>query len=331
LSSSSGQLINVNIEHPGQSTVYMETPGYNFWGLVSPLTGCGQHIIYGIQSSPYSDSSTLVAIDMFTKSVIGNYSTIPVNIYDAASIDENGGGFIIPANPFTASDTVVCTGTPLILDAGNAGSSYVWDDNSTGELRTVYSSGKYYVTVTNANGCSISDSITCNFVNGPVINLPADTAVCNEEKLILNASYLQTTYLWQDGSTLPEYTVSKAGLFSVEATDKCGTVTKVITVKSENCNCTLSVPSAFTPNHDGVNDLFMPVNKCIGDDINNYELRIFNRWGQLIFDSHNISFGWDGTYVNHPQPAGGYIWQINYTNRLNDKIAYKSGTVVLIR
>jgi gliding motility-associated-like protein len=331
MSSSGNQLITVNIQHPDQSTVYMETPDHYFWAMVSTITSCSQHVIYGLEPNPYSDSTNIIAIDMFTKKVLGTYCTVPVKIFDAASVGENGGGVNVPANPFAVNDTIVCTGTSLVLDAGNAGSNYIWDDNSTNETRTVFNPGVYYVTITNAQGCSTLDSITADFTDGPVINLPNDTTVCNGDSVLLNAVYPQTTYTWQDGSTLPVYTVNKPGVFSVQATNKCGTVTKSVTVKYENCLCTFNVPTAFTPNHDGVNDKFLPVSRCLGDGISAYELRVYNRWGQLVFQSKNISLGWDGSYMNNAQPTGGYIWQLSYTDRLNGKTARQSGTVVLIR
>jgi gliding motility-associated-like protein len=90
------------------------------------------------------------------------------------------------------------------------------------------------------------------------------------------------------------------------------------------------VPSAFTPNDDGTNDMF----KAIGMDVKDFSMIIFNRWGEKIFETKDINQGWDGTYKGVPSPVGLYIWQIE-ANDNNGKTLVtdmqRKGTVGLIR
>jgi gliding motility-associated-like protein len=458
-------LINVNIDDPGKSTVYMQTPGYAFWGLASLSANCQQHIILGFE--PVDSGTNVVEIDMAKKTVIGTLCRIPVYVQDAASVSESGGyGLLDPPFPtndttlckgnsiilsagnpgagyvwddnstgesrmvdepgkywvtvsasgcivsdtlnctfitapviqfpgdtvlcaadslilhadfpnttykwqdgstrpdyvvtragtysveatnvcamvidsvkvhglsiliFSTDDTVLCKGSSAVLDAGNPGASYIWDDNSTGETRTVEVSGKYWVMVNDA-GCIASDSINCTFVNLPVVQFPKDTVLCTIDSLTLHAGFPYTTYTWQDGSTGPDYTVTHAGVYAVTASDACGTVTDSVNVQFENCSCTFYVPNAFTPNHNGANNLFMPQYKCLlNDTFDGYRLKIFNRWGQLIFSSTNIVTGWDGSFQEKPQPADTYVWQLGYNDKQTGKFHYQKGTVLLIR
>lgn len=89
----------------------------------------------------------------------------------------------------------------------------------------------------------------------------------------------------------------------------------------------LYVPSAFTPNGDGRNDIIRPVGVGIAQL---QHFRVFNRWGQLLFATSQFGKGWDGSYSGVQQPAGTYVFEAIGTDQLGNRI-YKKGTLVLIR
>jgi gliding motility-associated-like protein len=93
-------------------------------------------------------------------------------------------------------------------------------------------------------------------------------------------------------------------------------------------NCLIAVTSAFTPNGDGLNDYFWPHNALKAD---NLEFKVYNRWGQLVFNSSNWQQKWDGTINGIPQPPGVFVWFLSYTNRDTGKKVFQKGTVMLIR
>ncbi|MFI5133031.1 MAG: gliding motility-associated C-terminal domain-containing protein [Chitinophagales bacterium] len=93
-------------------------------------------------------------------------------------------------------------------------------------------------------------------------------------------------------------------------------------------NCYIDVPTAFTPNGDGLNDFFSPHNALKAD---NLEFKVFNRWGQLIFESHSWQERWNGKFNGVPQPAAVYVWFLSYTNHDTGKKVFQKGTVMLIR
>ncbi|PCJ25666.1 MAG: hypothetical protein COA97_07245 [Flavobacteriales bacterium] len=88
------------------------------------------------------------------------------------------------------------------------------------------------------------------------------------------------------------------------------------------------VPNAFTPDGDGLNDVFFP--KIWGMDENEYELQIFNRWGDLFFSSKDINIGWNGTFKNNPVPLGVYTWRI-VLKTIDHRIHKRVGNINLIR
>ena len=92
-------------------------------------------------------------------------------------------------------------------------------------------------------------------------------------------------------------------------------------------NCYIAVPSAFTPNGDGINDFLYPVNAYKATDLT---FRVFDRRGQLLFQTKDWTRKWDGTFRGDKQPVGTYVWLLDYTDDRGIKIS-KKGTTVLIR
>ena len=90
------------------------------------------------------------------------------------------------------------------------------------------------------------------------------------------------------------------------------------------------VPNSFTPNGDETNQRFQPVIHS-GIDVNNYELYIYNRWGQLIFESHDVDNGWDGTYNGKIMNDNSFVWVMKFKSLYSDKKIEKSGSVTIIR
>ena len=93
-------------------------------------------------------------------------------------------------------------------------------------------------------------------------------------------------------------------------------------------HCLIEVPNAFTPNNDGLNDWFSPHNALKAD---NYVFSVYNRWGQVVFQTKNWMDRWDGKLKGQLQPAGIYVWKLSYTHRDSGQVIFKKGTVMLIR
>lgn len=149
----------------------------------------------------------------------------------------------------------------------------------------------------------------------PEISLGADTMICLGESLTLEPMTSVNNYTWSDGSMGVTLEVTQTGTYGVEAeTDDCQIIRDSIEVMAGFCDqCEPVVPNAFTPNRDGVNDTFrvlFDVDKC---RIVDAEVRIFNRWGQLVFESNRVDERWDGTLDGQELASDVYIYFVRYT------------------
>jgi gliding motility-associated-like protein len=90
----------------------------------------------------------------------------------------------------------------------------------------------------------------------------------------------------------------------------------------------IAVPTAFTPNNDGLNDNFKPHNALKADQ---YEFKVYNRWGQLVFQTRDWRQAWDGRISGVQQGSDVFVWMLSYTHRDTKKQVFQKGTVMLIR
>ena len=226
----------------------------------------------------------------------------------------------------TQKKILLCKGDSILLVASVKNTEYLWQDGSKDSVFMVKEPGIYWVKTDNKCG-KTNDTFFVKYYPDPTVNLGNDTILCFGDQLILNASNDHSTYLWQDNSTEPTYSVSNSGTYWVRVTNKCVSVTDTINVKYRDCNCLLHIPNAFTPGSDGLNDKFLPVSNC---SFNVYTLKIFNRWGEQIFISTDINFGWDGTFKGKNAPIGVYYGVL--TGETSDNKNFnKHFTISLIR
>jgi gliding motility-associated-like protein len=121
------------------------------------------------------------------------------------------------------------------------------------------------------------------------------------------------------------YSITAPGLYTLQVSNSCGLYQDSILVQTGNC--VLALPNAFTPNGDGKNDVFRVIQIF---PVSRFSMVIFNRWGQEVFATSNISKGWDGSFRGAPQPDGAYVWIVDLTDSHGVRQTQK-GTVVLIR
>lgn len=193
-----------------------------------------------------------------------------------------------------------------------------------------YGEGWYQCGVQNDSVCIRSDSFHVfwdPFLSSTLGN-NTDTTACNGDTVLLvihggsNASYL-----WSNGTFGSSIAVTQSGLYSVNASNACNAVTATKNVQFNECPPSMFVPSAFTPNHDGLNDVFRAYYK---GTIKSFKFSVYNRYGQQIFYSEDPTKGWNGTVKHVMQDQGVFVWMIQYTDGL-DKPHTDKGTVVLIR
>ncbi|MFK7775337.1 MAG: PKD domain-containing protein [Saprospiraceae bacterium] len=128
-------------------------------------------------------------------------------------------------------DEEVCENENYLLDAGLGNTStYLWQDGSTNSTLNVSQGGTYTLTVTTL-GCSSTDEVEIFYTDLPIVNLGNDTLICADDELILDAYYDDlTTYIWQNNSNLPIFTVTEPGTYTVTLENICGTVSDEIVI-----------------------------------------------------------------------------------------------------
>ena len=222
----------------------------------------------------------------------------------------------------------ICPEDGKELDAGNF-SSYLWNDGSTQRTLSVHDIGTYYVIVTDSHGCKGSDTTRITSVSSsPSGFLTADTLICFNTPFTLTAPGSFKSYLWNTGSQSPSLRITQPGLYWLEVTDNDNCKGKdSINVIPKECLAGFYIPSAFTPNNDGKNDLFRPL--LVGN-IRRFEFWIYNRWGQPVFHTTDIKRGWDGTFNGIQQNSDVFVWLCRYQLE-GESAETKKGAFTLIR
>jgi gliding motility-associated-like protein len=207
-------------------------------------------------------------------------------------------------------DTVLCAGSSLMLDAGNPGATYLWSTGATTRTLAISANGTYSVVVDNGY-CQRRDSLTALFNPSPSRMAQRKVFTCLDEeprRVTLDAGNPGARYVWSTGSRQQTTIATAYGWYFVDITNVYDCDLRDSVLVSEYCPSTIYVPNTFTPNGDGVNDVFIPV----GKNIATMELTIFDRWGRLVFQSLDPTVGWDGTVQGSPAETEVYLWQLRY-------------------
>jgi gliding motility-associated-like protein len=168
---------------------------------------------------------------------------------------------------------------------------------------------------------------------------PQPTNVLTPEISFTNTSIGANEYLWNfaglgtSDEVNPSFSFPQenGGLYNVclAVTSEHGCMDTVCHLVEILDEFLLYVPNAFTPNGDGTNDIFLPVIQ--GEEPDSYVLLVFNRWGEVIFQSNNKNIGWDGTHNGQKAKEDVYVWKIQAKKLLNEEVKEKVGHVTLLR
>jgi gliding motility-associated-like protein len=269
--------------------------------------------------------------------------TISLNVVDTLGCVDSFRKVIFidntPYADFTISDSIICVGEPTQfrdtvpefskLFTWNFGDGLL-ETNKHNPFHNYDADGIKIVTLTATFPVCPPYVVTKTvLVNDyPSVQLGPDTSYCPEltAAINLNPNSFGTSYLWSNGKTTPSIVVSEAGKYWVEVSNNGCAAVDTIEVQRD---CYINIPNSFTPNGDGLNNYFMPADLWRG--ISQYQMDIFNRWGEQVFTTTNInSRGWDGKFGGKDQPVGTYIYQINVLFKTGQRKTY-TGNVTLLR
>ena len=185
-----------------------------------------------------------------------------------------------------------CEGDEIELRAGLPGPSYSWNTGDLTSMITVTEPGTYTVQASN-NGCIASGATNVTFHSLPEQPFLAEYEFCfavADDVNFLDAENAGSTYVWNNDSTSRIFILTEPGVYSVLITNSKGCRAEFQTEVLEDCLEALYVPNSFTPDGDGINDAWM----IYGDNIKTFHLQLYNRMGEMFFESFDMSQPWLG-------------------------------------
>jgi gliding motility-associated-like protein len=199
---------------------------------------------------------------------------------------------------------------------------HLWSTGAVAPELTVSVPGKYWFQIVDpCFGDTLTDSVAVGWLEKSYQTSVSDSFLCDQAAAVLKVSGTYSGIKWQDGSTEPLFSAKEAGSYFADVTKSPCTWREDFRV--EECE-KLEMPNWFSPNTDQQNDRFTPI---LYRGIAKADVRIFNRWGKLVFESGDlIQNPWSGK----TSPDGVYFWTINYWVKSGNQFR-KTGFLTLQR
>lgn len=284
--------------------------------------------IGGNEPFAYDIGEGVQSSNVFSGLIPGTYQ---IDITDANGCIEEVDVVVVPELdspfPFLGEDLFICSGESITLQAPDTWISYLWNTGETLPSIEINTPGVYYVTV-ETDSCYIADAITVINSIPTDFNIGNDIYACTSIDTLLIAPFIENaTYEWSNGDISASTIVNSPGIHwctvslnDCQATDTIQYVTGAIKPK-------LRIPNVFTPNSDSFNDYF----EIQTENISQFSLRIFNRWGALLFESDKADQSWNGKFNSEEVGNGVYYYILTYQNECNGEILNAQGFLSLLR
>jgi len=232
-------------------------------------------------------------------------------------------------------DTFICGDVNMILKPGVPGDSFVWSTSSKQAYLPITKSGSYWLNIVK-DGCSFSDTILIDNRGDFTFDIgPRDMQLCEKRDIVLDTKLRDSTAYeirWSTGDTASFLVVVEGGYYSVKVKDRrCPfELSDEIDIEMLGVAQNYFVPNAFTPSDDNLNETVMPIFGFV--DIQDYKFVIYNKWGQMVFETSTPGESWDGFIDGLGAKAGVYIWYCSIrTACLPDPLQYQKGTLTILR
>ena len=239
--------------------------------------------------------------------------TLEVGVLDLGSLD-------------LGPDTSLCEGDTLILDLSHQEGALVWQDGESHSRYKVSEAGSYWVE-RRVNGCIQQDTLQVEEAIAAAAQI-IDTSLCLGDTLLLSADLEQLPFQWEDGFAQALRRVSQSGTYTAYIRGVCLSAPYSWELSFEDCSCKPFMPNVFSPNNDGINDVFAPQLSC---PLESYELTVFNRWGESIFKSSDPAEPWQGQNGRWLAPETVYFYQLTFKSLEEEVGQVLTGQVLLLR
>ena len=241
------------------------------------------------------------------------------------------------------TDTTLCVENENELFFELVGEEITWSDGTQGQYLYPTNTGTYIVTYEDINtSCLVSDTMEIEIVD---CNEDSDTVVVDDVDEVdgvvvehdVNTEYEVDIDNIKDEVYIEDIkeeinSEEDEDEYDIEDVDEEYVVEDEYDIEDEYNveECVVVLPSGFSPNFDGVNDIFRTIIKC-EEDLSYYHLTIYDRWGNLVFASNNPTEGWDGSIHQFNQSnVGVYIYNLSYSFTSSDTMERLNGTLTLI-
>lgn len=208
--------------------------------------------------------------------------------------------------PIIGGELSICEGYTTTLTA-DAHQTYLWSTNDTTASITLANAGTYTLTITDANGCGGTASVSVSLNPLPQPHINGNLTIEQQgDYTQLDAGSGYAAYNWSSGGETAVLQVTQAQTYTVTVTDTNGctaTATALVNIVPQHY---VAIPNAFSPNNDNHNDFF----GASANNVQTYHAIMYNRWGQMVFESHQIDDQWDGMFKGKLQEMGVYAYLI---------------------
>jgi gliding motility-associated-like protein len=302
-------------------------------------TSGGTGFQYSLNGGAFQASNIFSGLNSGTYTVLVKSGSCSASALTSITLNNN---LTVSALP---SDTTICAGatfTPRVTSS-NASPNYSWTPSSGLAAPipgvpyipaiTVPNVNTQYIVTSTLGPCQAKDTIKVTSITGATANAGPDVTIIAGDQVQLQGSGSAGTYLWSPATAL-----SATNVLKPFASPTATTVYTFQVTSPQGCTATDFVQvnvvpycvkpmEAFTPNGDGINDLWMVTN---GTCLKAAKAEVFNRYGARVFESQDYKNNWDGTFKGKPLPDGTYYFVITY-QLINSKTVYLKGNVTILR
>jgi gliding motility-associated-like protein len=304
-------------------------------GLRADTTICEGDSVFVIPNLSHPDSVWMWSDGFISQNRwLGVGGTYSISNTNGCGTDQDT--FILTTRPTPVfslgQDTFYCPGESIVIrpDVVNGNWTLLWSDGSTSDSLVVDQAADFWLRTETPEGCDFQDSIQVSGLTLPRIDLPDSIVHCEGEEYVFEYGFEDADVFWNGVRTDTFRVVDFTGNLMVEVSNFCGTEVDVAHISLEECKCDVWVPNAFTPSDDLLNESFVPVTEC---NLKSYQLEVFNRWGEKVYQSDQWGENWDGRVKGRLVENSYFIWKMEYTARFQGSIQrfVRSGVVYVLK